>query len=55
MQFPVCFPGAVAGWSAMAKKVAAWQEGAWVFYTPRAGRLAYGRDENRMIAFKAPG
>lgn len=48
MQFPVCFPGATA-------KVAAWQEGAWVFYTPRVGRLAYVLDENRMIAFKATG
>ena len=45
--------GATGSWSGMANKVAAWQDGAWVVYTPREGWLAYVLDENRMIVFKA--
>lgn len=44
--------GATGSWSGKANKVAAWQDGAWVVYTPREGWLAYVIDENRMLAFK---
>ncbi|WP_411034475.1 DUF2793 domain-containing protein [Shinella sp. BYT-45] len=47
--------GATGVWAGRTKMVAAWQDGAWTFYMPRDGWLAYALDENRMLAFKAGG
>jgi hypothetical protein len=45
--------GATGDWGGKPKKVAAWQDGAWAFYAPREGWIAYVIDENRMLTFKA--
>ncbi len=45
--------GATGGWTGQANAVAAWQDGAWAFYAPREGWLAYVLDENRLLAFRA--
>lgn len=37
---------ATGAWSAKDGKIAAWQDGAWAFYTPREGWLAWVSDEN---------
>jgi hypothetical protein len=36
-------------WSGQAGKIAAWQDGAWVFLSPREGWTAWVNAENRMI------
>jgi hypothetical protein len=38
-------------WTGQAGKVAAWQDGAWAFYTPREGWLAWVADENTIYAY----
>ncbi len=38
-------------WSGQAGKIAAWQDGGWLFYTPKAGWLAYVADESILIAY----
>jgi hypothetical protein len=43
--------GATGAWAGREKHVAAWQDGVWVFYMPRAGWLAHALDENRLLAF----
>lgn len=37
-------------WAGHAGKVAAWQDGAWAFYTPRAGWLAWVADETKLYS-----
>lgn len=36
-------------WSGHAGKVAAWQDGAWIFLTPREGWIAWVANEDRLI------
>ncbi len=43
--------GASGAWAGRGKQIAAWQDDAWVFYTPRTGWLAHVIDENRLAAF----
>jgi uncharacterized protein DUF2793 len=38
----------IAAWAGQAGNVAAWQDGAWAFYTPRAGWLAWVGDETKL-------
>ncbi|MDO9381895.1 MAG: DUF2793 domain-containing protein [Hyphomicrobiaceae bacterium] len=38
-------------WSGHAGKIAAWQDGAWMFYVPKAGWLAYIADEGILVAY----
>lgn len=38
-------------WSAHAGKIAAFQDGAWMFYVPRAGWLAWVADESAALVF----
>ena len=38
-------------WSGQAGKVAAWQDGAWRFYPPRAGWIAYVVDESALLCW----
>ena len=38
-------------WTGQAGKVAAWQDAAWVFYTPREGWLAWVADEDKVYAY----
>ena len=38
-------------WAGHAAHVAAWQDGAWVFYTPREGWLAWVADEDQIYAY----
>jgi hypothetical protein len=36
-------------WAGQAGKIAAWQDGAWVFVAPREGFIAWIADENRLL------
>ena len=36
-------------WSGQAGKIAAWQDGAWAFYTPREGWRAWLADEDKLF------
>ena len=38
-------------WSGHAGAIAAWQDGAWIFYAPRVGWVAYVEDEAILIAY----
>jgi hypothetical protein len=38
-------------WAGQAGKVAAWQDAAWVFYTPREGWLTWVADEDKIYAY----
>jgi hypothetical protein len=38
-------------WSGQAGKIAAWQDGAWVFLTPREGWTAWVNAENRFVFY----
>jgi hypothetical protein len=38
-------------WSGHASKIAAWQDGAWAFFTPRTGWLAWIEDEATPVAW----
>lgn len=42
---------AVGDWSGQDGKLAAWQDGAWSFYTPREGWLAWIADEDIFLIF----
>lgn len=44
---------ATGAWSGKDGKIAAWQDGAWAFLTPRPGWLAWVEDEERLIAFES--
>jgi hypothetical protein len=48
-------PAASGAWTGQADKVAAWQDGAWAFYAPRAGWLAWVADEGRLYAWSGSG
>lgn len=39
------------GWSGHAGHIAAWQDGAWVFYGPQEGWTAWVRDEDSLVAW----
>lgn len=43
--------GATGAWAGKAGTIAAYEAGAWDFYAPRAGFLAYVADERRLRAF----
>ena len=43
--------GATGDWSGKEGAVAAWQDGAWGFFTPRAGWLVWVAGEVRLVAF----
>ena len=38
-------------WAGRGDKVAAWQDGAWAFYAPRAGWVAWVADEGRLYVW----
>jgi lysophospholipase L1-like esterase len=38
-------------WSGHAGGIAAWQDGAWIFYSPREGWLAWVADEDKLYAY----
>jgi hypothetical protein len=40
-----------AGWAGQGGKIAAYQDGAWAFYTPREGWLAWVADEDRLYTY----
>jgi hypothetical protein len=42
---------ATGAWSGEEGKIAAWQDGAWAFYTPREGWLVWLADEDILLAF----
>ncbi len=44
-------PAATGAWSGQAGRLAAFQDGAWAFYVPREGWLAWVADENTLYAF----
>lgn len=39
------------GWAGQATRIAAYQDGAWAFYAPREGWLAWVGDENALLVF----
>ncbi len=41
----------VAAWAVKEGRIAAWQDGAWAFLTPRAGWLLWVEDENRLVVY----
>ncbi len=43
--------GATGAWAAQADRVAAWQDGAWIFYAAAEGWLAWVEDEDRLCAY----
>jgi hypothetical protein len=44
-------PSPSGAWLGHANKIAAWQDGAWAFLTPREGWLAWVADEDQLYAF----
>ncbi|MGB0084221.1 MAG: DUF2793 domain-containing protein [Rhodomicrobiaceae bacterium] len=42
---------ATSGWAGQDGKIAAWQDGAWAFYAPRAGWIAWIADEDIILVF----
>lgn len=47
--------GATGVWSGQAGKIAAWQDGAWSFHTPRAGWLCWITGANRSVVYDGTG
>lgn len=43
--------GAAGAWSGQEGKVTAWQDGAWAFYAPREGWLAWAADEDALYVW----
>src|SRR5690606_33195949 len=43
--------GATDAWAGKEGRVAAWQDGAWAFLTPKPGWIAWVVDEDRLISF----
>ena len=43
--------GATGSWSGKDGEIAAFQDGAWVFYAPREGWLAWVADEDKLVAW----
>lgn len=44
-------PSPTGAWAGQAGKVAAFQDGAWIFFAPRHGFLAWVADENALVAY----
>jgi hypothetical protein len=44
-------PSPTGAWAGQADKIAAWQDGAWAFYSAREGWLAWVADEDRLYAW----
>jgi hypothetical protein len=44
-------PSPTGAWAGQADRIAAWQDGAWAFYSPREGWLAWVADEDRLYAW----
>ncbi len=42
---------ATGAWSGKDDQIAAWQDGAWIFYTPQAGWLAFVIDEGELVVW----
>jgi hypothetical protein len=42
---------ASGAWSGQSNKIAAWQDGAWTFFTPREGWLAWIADDDALVAW----
>lgn len=42
---------ATGAWAGQDARVAAWQDGGWLFYPPRAGWIAFVHDEGRFVAW----
>lgn len=42
---------ATGAWAAQDGKIAAWQDGAWAFYTPREGWIVWIADEDILLVF----
>ncbi len=45
----------MAAWTGQAGKIAAWQDGAWAFYTPKAGWALWVEDESIFLIFDGAG
>ncbi len=45
----VAIPAAPGVWTGQGGRIAAWQDGAWAFYAPRAGWLAWVENENALL------
>lgn len=43
--------GASGAWAGQVGRIAAWQDGAWAFYPPKEGWLAWVADEDQLLAF----
>lgn len=48
-------PSPTGSWSGKAGQIAAWQDGAWMFYAAKAGWLAWVAGENALYAFDGTG
>ncbi|WP_161992710.1 DUF2793 domain-containing protein [Aureimonas leprariae] len=46
---------ASGAWAGQAGRIAAWQDGAWAFFAPREGWLAWVADEDALLAFDGAG
>jgi hypothetical protein len=47
--------GATGAWAGHDNEIAAWQDGAWTFFSPNVGWLAYVVDEGALLAFTGSG
>lgn len=47
--------GPTGVWAGHAGRIAAFQDGGWMIYTPKAGWLAFVRDEDKLLAFDGAG
>jgi hypothetical protein len=45
--------GATGAWAGAAGRIAAFQDGAWAFFTPREGWIAWVADEHQAVAFSS--
>lgn len=48
-------PSPTGAWAGRANHIAAWQDGAWAFYAPVAGWLAWVHDESRLYLYGGGG
>ncbi len=48
-------PAATGAWAGQAGKIAAFQDGAWAFMTPREGWLAWVADEDKLVVYDGAG
>jgi hypothetical protein len=47
--------GTTDAWAGHDQLIAAWQDGAWMFHTPRSGWLVYIRDDNALVYWNGAG